>query len=204
MSKEKKTDAARAVRRLGRYPHKVGINLNMREKQTGTVLTLVVGCAAIVLLAGLVAKFGVIDQYRRLSQAEEAYAQVHRQYETVQEELSDYDKVLNEYRSYSMDWTGEDDTGLFSNVSRQDVLDLIETEMMPNGTVNSIQVLGNSVLVNMSGMTLARISEMFRVIEQNPIVDRVELNVAETDKDRTDLLLDFSLSIALKTEEVGE
>lgn len=204
MSKEKKTDAARAVRRLGRYPHKVGINLNMREKQTGTVLTLVIGCAAIVLLAGLVAKFGVIDQYRRLSQAEEAYAQVHRQYETVQEELSDYDKVLNEYRSYSMDWTGEDDTGLFSNVSRQDVLDLIETEMMPNGTVNSIQVLGNSVLVNMSGMTLARISEMFRVIEQNPIVDRVELNVAETDKDRTDLLLDFSLSIALKTEEVGE
>ena len=204
MSKEKKTDAARAVRRLGRYPHKVGINLNMREMQTGTVLTLVIGCAAIVLLAGLVAKFGVIDQYRRLSQAEEAYAQVHRQYETVQEELSDYDKVLNEYRSYSMDWTGEDDTGLFSNVSRQDVLDLIETEMMPNGTVNSIQVLGNSVLVNMSGMTLARISEMFRVIEQNPIVDRVELNVAETDKDRTDLLLDFSLSIALKTEEVGE
>ena len=204
MSKEKKTDAARAVRRLGRYPHKVGINLNMREKQTGTVLTLVIGCAAIVLLAGLVAKFGVIDQYRRLSQAEEAYAQVHRQYETVQEELSDYDKVLNEYRSYSMDWTGGDDTGLFSNVSRQDVLDLIETEMMPNGTVNSIQVLGNSVLVNMSGMTLARISEMFRVIEQNPIVDRVELNVAETDKDRTDLLLDFSLSIALKTEEVGE
>ena len=204
MSKEKKTDAARAVRRLGRYPHKVGINLNMREKQTGTVLTLVIGCAAIVLLAGLVAKFGVIDQYRRLSQAEEAYAQVHRQYETVQEELSDYDKVLNEYRSYSMDWTGEDDTGLFSNVSRQDVLDLIETEMMPNGTVNSIQVLGNSVLVNMSGMTLARISEMFRVIEQNPIVDRVELNVAETDKDRIDLLLDFSLSIALKTEEVGE
>lgn len=204
MSKEKKTDAARAVRRLGRYPHKVGINLNMREKQTGTVLTLVIGCAAIVLLAGLAAKFGVIDQYRRLSQAEEAYAQVHRQYETVQEELSDYDKVLNEYRSYSMDWTGEDDTGLFSNVSRQDVLDLIETEMMPNGTVNSIQVLGNSVLVNMSGMTLARISEMFRVIEQNPIVDRVELNVAETDKDRIDLLLDFSLSIALKTEEVGE
>ena len=204
MSKEKKTDAAHAVRRLGRYPHKVGINLNMREKRTGTVLTLVIGCAAIVLLAGLAAKFGVIDQYRRLSQAEEAYAQVHRQYETVQEELSDYDKVLNEYRSYSMDWTGEDDTGLFSNVSRQDVLDLIETEMMPNGTVNSIQVLGNSVLVNMSGMTLARISEMFRVIEQNPIVDRVELNVAETDKDRTDLLLDFSLSIALKTEEVGE
>lgn len=204
MSKEKKTDAARAVRRLGRYPHKVGINLNMREKQTGTVLTLVIGCAAIVLLAGLAAKFGVIDQYRRLSQAEEAYAQVHRQYEAVQKELADYDKVLNEYRSYSMDWTGEDDTGLFSNVSRQDVLDLIETEMMPNGTVNSIQVLGNSVLVNMSGMTLARISEMFRVIEQNPIVDRVELNVAETDKDRTDLLLDFSLSIALKTEEVGE
>ena len=204
MSKEKKTDAARAVRRLGRYPHKVGINPNMHEKRTGTVLTLVIGCAVIVLLAGLAAKFGVIDQYRRLSQAEEAYAQVHRQYEAVQEELADYDKVLNEYRSYSMDWTGEDDTGLFSNVSRQDVLDLIETEMMPNGTVNSIQVLGNSVLVNMSGMTLARISEMFRMIEQNPIVDRVELNVAETDKDRTDLLLEFSLSIALKTEEVGE
>ncbi len=52
----------------------------MREQKGNPRLTLLVGCLAIVILAGCVAKFGVIDQYRRLDAAQAAYASVHTEY----------------------------------------------------------------------------------------------------------------------------
>ena len=41
---------------------------------------------------------------RRLDKAQAAYDRVHTQYVSAQEALSDYDRVLLEYRTYSMDW----------------------------------------------------------------------------------------------------
>ena len=52
-----------------KLPTKTTINLAQRESRRKDVLTLTIGGALIVLLAGSVAKFGVIDQLDRLSQA---------------------------------------------------------------------------------------------------------------------------------------
>ena len=41
--KEKKTARANTPRRPVRCPQKTGINLNLHEKRTGTVLTLLIG-----------------------------------------------------------------------------------------------------------------------------------------------------------------
>ena len=98
-------------RRSIRLPQKTGINMNMREKRTGKYVTVIVGVCLILLCAGLVAKFGVIDQYRRLSDAQGAYTRVHQQYVDTETQLEDYDRILAEYRTYSMDWmTGSEDS----------------------------------------------------------------------------------------------
>ena len=201
MSKEMKREAAgRSLRIQGRLPHKTGINMNMREKRTGTVLTLVAGCVIIAILAGVAAKFGVVDLYRRLSAAQSAYSQVHSQYETVQEQLTDYNKVLTEYRTYSTDWTAASPDANLPAVDRQAVLDLVETEMMSRGTVRSILIKGDTVSVTMSGMDLDGISEMFTAMKQYSIVDNVDLTMAETESDRPASILSFSLNITLSTE----
>ena len=202
MIAKEKAAAAAPVRKAVKCPQKTGINMNMREKRTGTVLTLVIGVAAIVILAGLAAKFGVIDQYQRQADAQAAYSKVHQQHQTMEEALLDYDKVLTEYRTYSMDWlTGADETDdRFVSVSRQQVLDLIEREMMTRGTVNSVRVYGNNVVVSMTGMSLAEISEMFSDIEAEPMVAKVVLDLAETEKDQPASILSFSLNITLQKE----
>ena len=64
--KEKKTARANTPRRPVRCPQKTGINLNLHEKRTGTVLTLLIGALCITVLALAVAKFGVLDLYDRL------------------------------------------------------------------------------------------------------------------------------------------
>ena len=54
-----------APRKMVKCPSKTGINMNQREKRTGQVLMLVIGLAVILLMAGLVARFGVMEQYRQ-------------------------------------------------------------------------------------------------------------------------------------------
>ena len=188
-----------APRKMVKCPSKTGINMNQREKRTGQVLTLVIGLAVILLMAGLVARFGVMEQYRRLSEAQSAYGEVHSQLAACQEKLPDYELVLTEYRSCSLDGMTEGEDQLIT-VSRQAVLDLVEGIMMPRGKVISVNVLDDTADVEMSGMSLDQISAMFAVMEAEPIVRSVELNMAATEENTASAQLNFSVRIYLGPE----
>lgn len=192
-----------APRKMVKCPSKTGINMNQREKRTGQVLTLVIGLALILLMAGLVARFGVMEQYRRLSEAQSAYGEVHSQLAACQEKLTDYELVLTEYRSCSLDGMTEGEDQLIT-VSRQAVLDLVEGIMMPRGKVISVNILDDTADVEMSDMSLDQISAMFAVMEAEPIVRSVELNMAATEENTASAQLNFSVRIYLGPERAVE
>ena len=192
-----------APRKMIKCPSKTGINMNKREKRTGEMLTLVIGLAVILLMAGLVARFGVMEQYRRLSEAQSAYGAVHSQLAACQEKLTDYELVLTEYRSCSLDGMTEGEDQLIT-VSRQAVLDLVEGIMMPRGKVISVNILDDTADVEMSGMSLDQISAMFAVMEAEPIVRSVELNMAATEENTASAQLNFSVRIYLGPERAVE
>ena len=192
-----------APRKMVKCPSKTGINMNQREKRTGQVLTLVIGLAVILLMAGLVARFGVMEQYKRLSEAQSAYGEVHSQLAACQEKLTDYELVLTEYRSCSLDGMTEGEDQLIT-VSRQAVLDLVEGIMMPRGKVISVNILDDTADVEMSGMSLDQISAMFAVMEAEPIVRSVELNMAATEENTASAQLNFSVRIYLGPERAVE
>lgn len=192
-----------APRKMVKCPSKTGINMNQREKRTGQVLTLVIGLAVILLMAGLVARFGVMEQYKRLSEAQSAYGEVHSQLAACQEKLTDYELVLTEYRSCSLDGMTEGEDQLIT-VSRQAVLDLVESIMMPRGRVISVNILDDTADVEMSDMSLDQISAMFAVMEAEPIVRSVELNMAATEENTASAQLNFSVRIYLGPERAVE
>ena len=206
IAEKKRMDKAqeeKPLRKAVKCPTKVGVNLNMREKRTGEFITLGIGCAVAILVVALIGKFGVYDQYQRLADAESAYGQVHQEYETIKQELAGYDEVLTEYRTYSMDWmtNSGDSKYQYVSVDRREVLDLVENEMMTRGTVNSVLVRNDLVSVSMSGMSLEEISVMFAAIEQHDIVTRVDLDVAETERDMPASIMSFSVNITLRSDE---
>ena len=115
-----------------------------------------------------------------------------------------YEQVLAEYRSSSLDGMA-DSEGKLVTVPRRDVLDLVEDLMMPRGKVLSVEILDDAAEVEMSDMRLDQISEMFAVMEEQPIVQSVELNVASTEENRVASVLSFSVRIYLRPEtEVAE
>ena len=199
--KEKKTARANTPRRPVRCPQKTGINLNMHEKRTGTVLTLVIGIACIALLAAAAAKFGVIDLYGRLADAQSAYAQAHRENLTAQEKLSHFDEVLSEYRTYSMEWMeDEENADLNFSVERTAVLDLLETSILPKAGLTAIEVQGDRVDIQLNSTNLSYIADILLEVEREPIVASVELEIAETEKDHPADVVECTLHIVLRGE----
>lgn len=188
------------------YTTRSSINLARKERDEGArKKVIIIGVVALVVVL-LVVKFGVIDQYAKLHEAQAEYDAVHQQNVEMQAQLENYDEVQVEYRSYSMDWMTPD-SNRYVSVDRQTVLDLIEKVIMPKGTVNSFEISKNIVEIRMSNMTLKEISQMFDAIEQSPYVVSVALNGAENQDEANVTLVEFSVTITLISgmeEEVAE
>ena len=186
-----------------RFPTKQTVNLVMREDQTVSPVMFVLMLALIFLATFAVAKFGVIDQYARQSEAERAYNQVRSQRLAMDSEIAGYNEVLAEYRRYSMSWLGEDE---YIAADRLEVLSLIERKMASVGTVHSMAVTGDNLTVEMGGMNLKQVSDLISSLSQEPTVGNVAVNVAETTEENAamgnvwDAELEFSLIITLQAE----
>lgn len=176
-----------------RVPRKTYINLNMRERRKEERVKLWAGILIIVISAVLVGKFAVVDRFALLYAAEQAQAQIHSEYVRTAEALADYEKVLTEYRAYSRDWADDGDIV----VSRTDVLDMMEREMLSRGTLRSVDIQGNAVAIKMSGMSLREISEMMDRLKEYDFVEAAELDMAETERDMPADRLSFSVNISL-------
>ncbi len=199
MSTAVKTNKASNAMKL---PTKTRINLAKRESRKKDMITLGVGIVLIAGLSAAVAKFAVIDQLERLSQAEGAYNAVHVQYVAMQQAVADYPNVEERYRTYSRSWMLSGDTNGLARVDRADVLDLVEARLLPYGRINTLSLRDSVMVVSMSGMNLSQISAMFERLQTEKIVASASLNMASTEeKDDPNALLDFTITIALQPEQ---
>ena len=199
MSTAVKTNKASNAVKL---PTKTRINLAKRESRKKDMITLGVGIVLIAGLSAAVAKFAVIDQLDRLSQAEGAYNAVHVQYVAMQQAIADYPNVEEHYRTYSRSWMLSGDTNGLARVDRADVLDLVEARLLPYGRINTLSLRDSVMVVSMSGMNLSQISAMFERLQTEKIVASASLNMASTEeKDDLNALLDFTITIALQPEQ---
>lgn len=199
MSTAVKTNKASNAMKL---PTKTRINLAKRESRKKDMITLGIGIVLIAGLSAAVAKFAVIDQLDRLSQAEGAYNAVHVQYVAMQQAVADYPNVEERYRTYSRSWMLSGDTNGLARVDRADVLDLVEARLLPYGRINTLSLRDSVMVVSMSGMNLSQISAMFERLQTEKIVASASLNMASTEeKDDPNALLDFTITIALQPEQ---
>ena len=189
-----------------KYPTKRTINLAMKEDMGNKRGLLIGGLILALLLLAVGVKFGVIDQYAKLNEAQAAYDALYEQRVALEEKLLTYDEVEQEYRSYSRDWLTEDTTGKYVSVDRLEVLDMLERVVFYNGIITDFSVTGSEVSLVMSGMDLQEISDMFVALQEEPLVAGAVLQMASTSEAQTDNDVSFSLTVTLvgAVEEVAE
>lgn len=186
-----------------KIPDKKTMNLCMRDTDKSTNwTTLIVGLVIIALLMSAVAKWGVIDQYARLAEAEKSYNDSKAKNDAVKDVADRYPQVREEYLLYSREWLYDGTVKDTVALERTDMLDLFEKVLMKRGTVINIAAYGEAVTVKMSGMNLDRISDMLDDLREYDCVAGANLNTASTEKDDLGNLLDFTITVYLKAGEV--
>ena len=153
-----------------KYPTKRTVNLAQRESHSRSTLTLSLGLLIILLLSFCVANFGVLRQLDRQRAAEQAYSTAHSQYSPV-----------------------------YVPVDRMEVLDLVQEYLMPYGTVNTLVVDEDVMIVTMSDMNLEQISAMFQRLQLQPAVKAATLTLAATPSVNPGDKVDFSITVTLRS-----
>lgn len=182
-----------------KYPSKRTVNLAQRESHSRSTLTLSLGLLIILLLSFCVANFGVLRQLDRQRAAEQAYSTAHSQYTEMQTALADYDQVELQYRTWSRAWMHDENSPVYVPVDRMEVLDLVQEYLMPYGTVNTLVVDEDVMIVTMSGMNLEQISAMFQRLQLQPTVKAATLTLAATPSVNPGDKVDFSITVTLRS-----
>ena len=121
----------------------------------------------VVLVAGLFAKFGIMDQLDKKTAAYNDLAQRQEQLAVVNAKLAGYDELEKQYGRYSYGWMSESEVNM---VSRMDVLALVEQKISPASVIENIAVNNNVLTLNIHGITLEQASAMVKSLEESKMV----------------------------------
>ena len=132
----------------------------------------------VVLVAGLFAKFGIMDQLDKKTAAYNDLAQRQEQLAVVNAKLADYDELEKKYGRYSYGWMSESEVNM---VSRMDVLALVEQKISPASVIENIAVNNNVLTLNIHGITLEQASAMVKSLEESEMVSSATVYNADAE-----------------------
>lgn len=165
------------------YPTKRDMNLAMREKtQTNRPLALL----AVLLVAAFIGLFYLFAVRRVLDEVDAANTAAdaaEAQLAAIQQQTMNYDDVLDEYQGYTVV-----SNAMTGTVDPLDCLDLIETHLVDKAEVEAYSVADHLISVQLSGVTLRDVSEIYADLMNSPLVSSVQVYTASTVKDSNELV----------------
>ena len=132
----------------------------------------------IVIVIGLFAKFGIIDQLSKKTSAFAELSDIQTQQEVLNAKLKDSPELEKQYGRYSYGWMSEDEVSL---VDRMEVYKLIESKIMDAAVIENFAVNGNVITMNMRGITLKEASAVVKDLESSDMVDSAYVYSAEAE-----------------------
>lgn len=158
------------------YPSKTTLNLMMKEKSPYPPSRLVAGLAAVILLILLLTKFAVVDRLNAAAQAERDAADAQQRLSSLQRETTAYDAVRTEYaRYFSAQLTASSE----APATCMEVLALMESCLLPDAGISSLDFSGTVIQVQLTGTDLSRASGILARLYQSPLVSSVDIYTAD-------------------------
>lgn len=155
------------------YPTKKTMNLYYKQDRTTKPATaaLYILFLCVVLLA--LAKFLILDMLIELGDKKEQLELNQSKLEAYDEQLADYDKILLEYQRYAA--TPDEEV-----TDRLELLTLVDSAVRSTAKVDSIEINGEEMLLQFSGVTLSQTANIVQQLEASPLVASTQVNTAAT------------------------
>ena len=168
-SAKAKVSAAAPTKKTMNFSHHVS-SFDLRKMMPAIIV--------IVIVIGLFAKFGIIDQLSKKTSAFAELSDIQTQQDVLNAKLKDYPELEKQYGRYSYGWMSEDEVSL---VDRMEVYKLIESKVMDAAVIENFAVNGNVITMNMRGITLKEASAVVKDLESSPMVDSAYVYSAEAE-----------------------
>ena len=168
-SAKAKVSAAAPTKKTMNFSHHVS-SFDLRKMMPAIIV--------IVIVIGLFAKFGIIDQLSKKTSAFAELSDIQTQQDVLNAKLKDYPELEKQYGRYSYGWMSEDEVSL---VDRMEVYKLIESKVMDAAVIQNFAVNGNVITMNMSGITLKEASAVVKDLESSDMVDSAYVYSAEAE-----------------------
>lgn len=182
------------------YPSKQYLNLAVKEKKQIDPRIAIPAIILIIIAALAFAKFAVIDRFAKVDKANRELADYKVQLSVANAQLQDYDKVLEEYQKYSVNWMDDVEKNL---VMKTDMIELINSEILLNSETRSLAVSGNTISAQLVGLSLTETSRLVdRLYARDDVAD-VQVFSATTEE-AVDNEVIVSLLVTMKIEEEGD
>lgn len=136
---------------IQKLPSKRNINLYVREKDGNSIQVVLPLAVFLIIVVFAVYRLGVVDRLAKLAQLQQQNSALKTQLEQLDEKISNYDEVLEEYRRFTTSYLSEDEAGL---VGRERIFDMLDESTEGIGNITSISIEGNQVgvIVDMSSL----------------------------------------------------
>lgn len=168
-SAKAKVSAAAPTKKTMNFSHHVS-SFDLRKMMPAIIV--------IVIVIGLFAKFGIIDQLSKKTAAFAELSDIQTQQDVLNAKLKDYPELEKQYGRYSYGWMSEDEVSL---VDRMEVYKLIESKVMDAAVIENFAVNGNVITMNMRGITLKEASAVVKDLESSDMVDSAYVYSAEAE-----------------------
>ena len=161
------------------YPTKTYINLVQDNTEANSRRTVLLFLLFLVCL-GIFVKLAVIDQLAKINQAEAVYRTVEAQVMAARQTNSEYDDVKKEYDEVTA-WYMTDEEKM--EVDKSAVFRMLESDMAPYVGIQSVQIAGNTIVVQTDVTNLQVVSRFLRALQNDSRNGFVTVTTASASKD---------------------
>lgn len=186
-----KTRTAKASA-ISKYSTKDTVNLCIRERKGISYELFFLLVALFFTLLAIIEFFGVYRPYYNIEQAEKQLADDKAYLEQLQDDMSDFNSVRDQYRQYNYENFPRD------TVNRDDVFDLIERVVFDRGRIISYSISDNRLDLTISDVSPEDFVSIPLDIGKDKIVESYDTPSAEVKQDNETGKATFRIIIYFK------
>ncbi len=160
----------------GRLPSKRSMNLYVKVKDGNSWQVLLPLAVFLVLVVFFIYRLGVVDRLNKLNSIRHDNAQLEAELNTLNEELSKYTELEEEYRRYTTGYLREEERGL---LKRSRIFEMLEECTADLAVIKNVSIENNQVGLVVDIASLNDIETIQDRLNEMPNVDEIKVSTAK-------------------------
>ncbi len=161
------------------YPVKTTLNLGRKPQSINSPSRAIPLFLLLLACIAAFGKFAVADKLDNAARAEAAADGAQRELATMQAQTADYETVRAEYDRRVFPELMLEET---LSADAMDVLQMLETRLMPKARLHAFSVQEPVITLQISGVSLRETAQLVKVLENSPLVHAVMVSAAGTEE----------------------